>query len=569
MTTRIHFLDNLRTVLILLVVVLHSGMCYQNGFDTFWIVVDPDKLNALALVNMYLDSFIMFIMFFISGYFIRNSINNRSSWEFFSSKFKRIMIPWLVAVGTLKPAYKAIYLYTRGLEQQDWYSYFHIFSRANSDLSLYSNNPTQSWLWFLPVLFVFQMGYLFLTRTSALRIRISIKQAVILVFVISVTYAMVISLSGLKGWTHSYLLDFQNERLLAYFLFFLLGSLCNKLKVFESTVKKRKYYIIANVVLTIALGLFTLVALNFFYNMVTPDRNYYIISETMDRLLYYAFLMLSTLSFLQIFLYAFRYSFNKSPRWIHDLNRNSYQVYIIHMVVMGLVASVLLHIQMAAILKYILLVFGSFMVSNLLVSAYRVLFKNNNMTKMLALTAVIALLFYGISLGKAFTPTQDITPGSSKQKPAAPELSIHMAALMGDVEAIKTHIQAGTDVDEIDPMGGGSPLGTAATFGKTEVVRILLEAGAKVNFQNYEGSTPLHASAFFGRIEIVQLLLENHADQSIKNKAGSTAYESVAIPFEYVKAIYDQFGEELKPLGLELDYKVLQVNRDSIAMILK
>ena len=70
MKTRIYFLDNLRTFLIFLVVVLHSGIVYESILENIWIVSDPDKNNSIGLIRMYLDLFVMFTMFFISGYFI-------------------------------------------------------------------------------------------------------------------------------------------------------------------------------------------------------------------------------------------------------------------------------------------------------------------------------------------------------------------------------------------------------------------------------------------------------------------------------------------------------------------
>ena len=279
MKTRVYFLDNLRTFLILLVVILHAGMTYEQGFDAFWIVSDPAKWNPIALVRLYLDLFVMFMLFFISGYFIPNSLKNKTSWEFIKSKFKRIMLPWLIAVFTLIPAYKAIFLFARGLPQEDWFSYFHIFERAGTDLAFFANNPTQNWLWFLPVLFLFQVIYLGLAKTNVLKIKISLKAAVALTFVLGVIYSMIISEAGLKGWTHSALFDFQNERLLIYFMSFLLGSLCKKLNVFAGEKPNYKIYIAANVVLSVSLIVFTLVALNLFYNLIEPGRNHFFISE--------------------------------------------------------------------------------------------------------------------------------------------------------------------------------------------------------------------------------------------------------------------------------------------------
>ena len=129
MKTRLYFLDNLRTFLIFLVVLLHAGISYSHGMDSFWIVVDPQKSEPLALVNMYLDLFVMFIIFFISGYFIPYSVKSKNTLEFLKSKFQRIMVPWFIAVFTLIPAYKAIFLFSRALPQEEWYSYFTFFHR--------------------------------------------------------------------------------------------------------------------------------------------------------------------------------------------------------------------------------------------------------------------------------------------------------------------------------------------------------------------------------------------------------------------------------------------------------
>lgn len=146
MKTRIYFLDNLRSFLILLVVVLHAGIVYEPILENTWIVSDPVKANSIGLIRMYLDIFVMFILFYISGYFIPNSLKNKTDWAFVASKFKRIMLPWMVAVFTMIPAYKAIFLYSRGLPQEEWYTYFHLFQRVGGDLSSFADNPVQNWL---------------------------------------------------------------------------------------------------------------------------------------------------------------------------------------------------------------------------------------------------------------------------------------------------------------------------------------------------------------------------------------------------------------------------------------
>ena len=151
----------------------------------------------------------------------------------------------------------------------------------------------------------------------------------------------------------------------------------------------------------------------------------------------------------------------------------------------------------------------------------------------------------------------------------APAMDIHTATLLGDLNVIKQHIAAGSNLDEKEPTVGSSPLISAAVFGKTEVARMLIEAGADVNLQNNDGSTALHTAAFLCRLEIVELLLDNGIDKELVNNFGSTARQSLLAPFEDVKFIYDQFSKDLGPLGLKLDYAYLEATRPVIAELLK
>ena len=151
----------------------------------------------------------------------------------------------------------------------------------------------------------------------------------------------------------------------------------------------------------------------------------------------------------------------------------------------------------------------------------------------------------------------------------APTMDIHTATLLGDLDVIKQHIAAGSDLDVKEPTVGSSPLISAAVFDKREVARALIEGGADVNLQNNEGSTALHTAAFLCRQEIVEMLLENGVDKEILNNFGSTARQSLLAPFEDVKPIYDLFSKDLGPLGFKLDYAYVEATRPVIAELLK
>lgn len=149
------------------------------------------------------------------------------------------------------------------------------------------------------------------------------------------------------------------------------------------------------------------------------------------------------------------------------------------------------------------------------------------------------------------------------------EIDLQTAVITNNLEAIRQHIAAGTDLNQKDPFSGSSPLITAATFNKPEAAKLLIEGGAKLNIKNNDGSTALHSAAFFGRVEIVQLLLDAKADKSIKNNYQQTARESLMAPFEEIKPVYTMLQKQLAPMGLNLDLEEIEKARPVIRMMLQ
>ncbi|HEU5291200.1 MAG TPA: ankyrin repeat domain-containing protein [Cyclobacteriaceae bacterium] len=158
---------------------------------------------------------------------------------------------------------------------------------------------------------------------------------------------------------------------------------------------------------------------------------------------------------------------------------------------------------------------------------------------------------------------------TKKNGKEAPTIDIHTAVITNNMEVLKQHLEAGTNINEKDPFGGSSPLISAALFDKPEMVKTLLGAGADINFQNNDGSTALHTAAFFCRPEIVKMLVEKKADKTIKNKYGATAYDNVAGPYADLKSTYEMLEKMLAPMGLKLDYPYIEKTRPEIAKMLK
>ncbi|MBT8313869.1 MAG: ankyrin repeat domain-containing protein [Maribacter sp.] len=151
----------------------------------------------------------------------------------------------------------------------------------------------------------------------------------------------------------------------------------------------------------------------------------------------------------------------------------------------------------------------------------------------------------------------------------APKMDIQAAILSNNIEVVKQHIEAGTDINRKDPMSGSTPLITAASFGKIKIAQALIDAGADLTLKNNDGATALHSAAFFCRVEIVQMLIDAKADKSARNNFGATARESVMGPYAQIKPIYEMLQQQLAPLGMQLDLNEIEKIRPVIAMMLQ
>jgi ankyrin repeat protein len=179
----------------------------------------------------------------------------------------------------------------------------------------------------------------------------------------------------------------------------------------------------------------------------------------------------------------------------------------------------------------------------------------------------LSLSFLTLLLASACAQSGSNT--KTKSAVEKPDINIQMAVLSGNLEAVKLHIEAETDINEKDAMSRSTPLISAATFGKTAIVKALIDAKADLNITNNDGATALHTAAFFCRVEIVQLLIDVNADKAAKNNFGMTPRESVMGPFTEIKPIYEMLQLQLSPIGLQIDLNEIEKTRPVIAMMLQ
>ncbi len=87
-----------------------------------------------------------------------------------------------------------------------------------------------------------------------------------------------------------------------------------------------------------------------------------------------------------------------------------------------------------------------------------------------------------------------------------PTLSLYRAVQVGNLDQIKRHIRAGTDLNQSDAKGD-SPLHVAARAGQVSTVRELTDHGARLDALDRDGRTPLDLALIHGKTQAAAALI--------------------------------------------------------------
>ena len=126
--------------------------------------------------------------------------------------------------------------------------------------------------------------------------------------------------------------------------------------------------------------------------------------------------------------------------------------------------------------------------------------------------------------------------------------SLKIASQQGNFEVVKLLIDEGADVN-FQNAKGWSSLMIASKEGHLEVVKLLLENSAKVNLQNDKGWSALMTACEMGHITVVKLLLENGANVDIQSSKGVSARSLGMInQRKFIKYINSKEVSNFKPI---------------------
>jgi len=139
------------------------------------------------------------------------------------------------------------------------------------------------------------------------------------------------------------------------------------------------------------------------------------------------------------------------------------------------------------------------------------------MSRAVWFTVLVAALLFGCGQSKE-QAIQELEKLNVKFTPD----DFVQSAEKGDLKAIQLFLNAGID-GNAQSVTGTTALMAASKYGRTDVVKKLLEQKLNVDAQDKKGVTALMLAAENNQVEIVQLLLKKNADPNLEDQTGWTA----------------------------------------------
>ena len=344
----------LRTFIIVLVVAHHSAMAYHvilpqstasslsehlQSIHAISPVSDEQRSGMLSLLASFNDTFLMALLFLVSGLFVWNSLQSKGRLVFLRDRLIRLGLP-LVAMIALRPlTYYTTYLQTGGSGglPDFWQQWSSIEWRGGP-------------IWFLEVLLVFNIVFVlaaglkadasgsFKRMQSDLPFRTA-RCFVILVLLSAAAYIPVSAIYGSFFWLQCGPAQIQINRLFPYAVYFLVGVLFGAYGI-------ERTFLVPNSTLARRWVIWTVAALAIFlisFSISISSANQILIG-------FFYILSCATISFASLAIFL---RFAQRQRRIFDsLFHNSYGIYVIHYGVVSCLSYALLGAQLPAMAKW-------------------------------------------------------------------------------------------------------------------------------------------------------------------------------------------------------------------------
>ena len=151
---RIHYLDNLRALAMLLGIFLHSALAYALPAQNIWLATDKHASVAVDASIWFIHLFRMGLFFLLSGYFAKLVIERKGMKHFLKGRCLRVVAPFVLFYPFLLAAMTVVIIFAISYLQEPR-GLMGLIAEAAKNRVGKSKPPGAMHLWFLYYLMLF------------------------------------------------------------------------------------------------------------------------------------------------------------------------------------------------------------------------------------------------------------------------------------------------------------------------------------------------------------------------------------------------------------------------------
>ena len=323
---RLCYLDNLKVLLIILVIIHHVGQAYGATGGSWFYSYPGERVKPLELFFLFNASFFMGLFFFISGYFFPGSFERHGARKFIAGKFVRFGIPLVFALVLMIP----IIEYLKYLKYVNYINFMEFYIREwfgyAPDKTVHSHIANFAHFWFIEHLLVYSFLYTvigtvlkkFISSKSASTVRKARLYTIILYIIILgiITNLMrTVWAFPMDRWIGFLgFIQMEPAHIPQYLSLFILGILAYRWSFLDSISTPRNMFWFLP-----GLGIYVITIAQLFG---PGSQNAFFMWEYREAILCVG-VCIGLLSF-------FKTYFNRTGRIMQVLSKNTYGTYILH-----------------------------------------------------------------------------------------------------------------------------------------------------------------------------------------------------------------------------------------------
>jgi len=233
--TRFAYIDNVRLLVIVLVIAMHSAVTYSGMGGWYYVEGSRRSLSFLEFAffgffQSFLQAWFMGILFFISAYFAAKALAKHGSFNFIKERLFRLGLPLLIYIFIITPFIMVVllgYKYKKSFIE-DYIQYIVDFSWLSS------TGP----LWFVQVLLFFCIIYTIVKKINSKVVKLYNVKSFHIISTIIIT-TVIAFLVRIKIPIGSSFLNLQFAYFPSYVVMFITGLIIGENDLLENIANER------------------------------------------------------------------------------------------------------------------------------------------------------------------------------------------------------------------------------------------------------------------------------------------------------------------------------------------